>query len=165
MFESHFTDVCKDIVFCQPTPLLDIFYLLQTILPGILTISLNVVTSPDFEEQKIANAVPDCDWLETRKEFLKEVLGDTEKYDKILQAAWDYKSIIRKDDGDDEREPFNDSGDAESYDPGFSDVEFYDTESYNSDDDYYTTLWGTREPKDYTACSSHDCGFCGMCDY
>lgn len=118
-------------------PLSDIFYLLQTLLPGMLLI-YRIDDMDDRGELETVCALPRLVWIEEHKDLLHTIFGET-RYDSLLEAAaskgqegkWisDYRS-------------------------------YYD----DDDNDHYTNLYGQREMKDFTACDS-ECGYCGTCDY
>ena len=120
----------------SPTPLADIFYLLQTLLPGMLLI-YRIDEYDDLGEEERTCALPPATWVELHKELLQRIFGDTERYDQLLEAAAD-RGLA---------EEVKMISSYESYDSGF-----------------YTNCYGQREMRDFTACDK-ECGYCGTCDY
>jgi hypothetical protein len=131
----------NDLFIDGPSPLSDMFYLLQIIYPGMLLI-YRIDEIDDVGENETIRALPRKDWVQQHDILLKDVLGGAEKYDNILQAAGDSSRSFRSElisrwDGYDARD---------------------------DDDAYYTSIWGEREVKDYAACGI-ECGYCGTCEY
>jgi hypothetical protein len=123
----------------SPTPLSDIFYLLQTLLPGMLLI-YRIDDIDECGEQERTRALPPATWVELHKELLQTIFGGTERYGHLLAAVAD-------------------RGLAEEVKM----ISSY--ESYDDDDSgFYTNFYGQREMKDFTACDK-ECGYCGTCDY
>lgn len=127
-----------ELIIDSPTPLSDIFYHLQTLLPGMLLI-YRIDEIDDCGEQERTCALPPAAWVELHKELLQTIFGDTERYGHLLAAAAD-------------------RGLAEEVKM----ISSY--ESYDDDSGFYTNCYGEREIKDFTACDK-ECGYCGTCDY
>lgn len=128
-----------NLIIDSPTPLSDIFYLLQTLLPGMLLI-YRIDDIDDCGEREWTCALPPATWVESHKELLQTIFGDTERYGHLLAAAAD-------------RELAEEVKMISSY------------ESYDDyDSGFYTNCYGEREIKDFTACDK-ECGYCGTCDY
>lgn len=113
-------------------PLSDIFYLLQTFLPGMLFI-YRIDDIGDGRESQAIRALPCPAWVETHKELLQTIFGG-QRYDTLLKAAAStgYKCEIVSYQIDDD------------------------------DNDYYVNDYGQREMKDWTACDKECgyCGRC-----
>jgi len=113
-------------------PLSDLFYLLQTFLPGMLLV-YRIDDIDDVGEIEGVRALPCPAWVETHKGLLQTIFGG-QRYDTLLKAAGStgYKS------------------ETISYQP------------YDDDNDYYVNDYGWREMKDFTACDQECsyCGRC-----
>jgi hypothetical protein len=113
-------------------PLSDLFYLLQTFLPGMLLV-YRIDDIDDVGEIEGVRALPCPAWVETHKGLLQTIFGG-QRYDTLLKAAAStgYKS------------------ETISYQP------------YDDDNDYYVNDYGGREMKDFTACDQECgyCGRC-----
>lgn len=124
----------------SPTPMSDIFYLLQTLTPGMLLIAREDDID-EVGELLTTRALPSVGWVKDHQVMLEIVFGSEERYQKLLAAV---------------------TG------PGLSPKSFHEewVTRYDYDDDsaYYTNIWGQREVLDYTACDQ-ECGNCGRCDY
>ena len=130
----------SSLIIDSPTPLSDIFYLLQTLLPGMLLI-YRIDEIDDCGEQERTRALPPAPWVELHKEMLQTIFGDSERYGCLLAAAAD-------------------RGLEENVEMISSYGSYYD----DYDSDFYTNSYGQREIKDFTACDK-ECGYCGTCDY
>lgn len=120
----------------SPTPISDIFYLLQILAPGMLLIVRE--EEYDTSEKEIARALPSVEWLKEHQPTLEHVLGNNQKFELLISAAADFAKSFR------------------------SITDYYPND--HDWDDHYTTAWGTREVLDFAACDS-ECGYCGRCDY
>jgi len=146
MFKSIFhakryTRSSVDFFIDSVPPLSDIFYLLQTFLPGMLLI-YRIDDTDERGEQETVRVLPRPVWIEQHQDLLQMIFGE-KRYDCLMGAAGDrakgYKAEM-----------------ITSYDP-------YD---YHGEDDelyYYTNRFGQRVEKDYSECSLQ-CGYCGVCD-
>jgi len=140
-----------------PTPLSDIFYLLQALCPGmVLIVCINEIDE-DGEVEKTTRALPSKEWVKDHDTMLQHVLGSEQRYESLLAAATDRSKSFK----DDTRYENDRSDDDYPYDD-YPDNHYSDDD--NSDDLHYTNRWGVREPLDYTACGLA-CGYCGQCDY
>jgi hypothetical protein len=114
------------------SPLSDLFYLLQTFLPGMLLV-YRIDDIDDVGEIEGVRALPCPAWIETHKGLLHTIFGG-QRYDTLLKAAAStgYKS------------------ETISYQP------------HEDDNDYYVNDYGSREMKDFTACDRECgyCGRC-----
>jgi len=142
-------------------PLQDMFYLLQCVVPNMFTIwrkldSRPMTCSRDLwrldNDRTMTQYYPSIKWREERKEMLREVLGE-DGYEELMSHIYDPR----------------DSWDVTPDDPYYLDpLELYsilkdnDSSSDRDSDSYIHPIYGHKEMKDYTACSS-DCGYCGMC--
>lgn len=73
----------------SPIPLSNIFYLLQTLLPGMLLI-YRIDDIDDFGEQERTRVLPPAAWVEEHKGLLQKIFGDhMERYDRLLVAVSD----------------------------------------------------------------------------
>jgi hypothetical protein len=115
----------------------DIFYLLQCIIPGMLVI-YRIDDIDDHGELETKQGIPPTAWIEEHHDVLKHILGGDGVYEKLRVASADPKKAQPS--------------------------EWISQYDYDNDNDYYVTSWGSREMKDFTACSS-ECGYCGSCDY
>lgn len=120
-------------------PISDIFYLLQTIAPGMLLI-IREDEYDDMGEHETARALPSGTWVEEHQSILENILG-RDRYNLLVGAAADGNKSFRG-----------------------RWISRYDSYDDDSDDGYYTNAWGVREPMDFTACDS-ECGYCGRCEY
>ena len=146
MFEHYWLFTAKrhhksnDTLFIDsPGPVADIFYLLQILAPGMLLIVR--VDDYDRGEEETTRVLPSEEWLKRHQSVLRDVLGSSQRFEQLSNAAADFGKSFRGQMISDYRE-------------------------YESDNDngYYTNAWGFREVKDFTACDS-ECGYCGTCDY
>jgi hypothetical protein len=72
-----------------PQPLCDIFYLMQCVVPGILTITRE--EDPDDKTEFInAQGLPRQEWLERNRRTI-ELIFDDEGYEQLHEAAGDPK--------------------------------------------------------------------------
>jgi hypothetical protein len=117
-------------------PISDIFYLLQTFLPGMLLI-YRIDDIDDLEERETICALPRPVWIEEHQDLLQRLFGG-KRYDNLLEAAR-----------------------SKAYEINI--ISSYDSGSYD-DDDYYTNIYGQRVELDYQACGL-ECGYCGTCEY
>jgi len=126
-----------DLFIKSAPPLSDIFYLLQTFLPGMLLI-YRIDDIDDWGEWEMVRALPRPVWIEEHKYLLQTTFGET-RYDSLLEAAAS---------------------------KGQEETMISDYRSYydDNDNDHYTNRYGQREVKDFAACDS-ECGYCGTCDY
>ena len=116
-------------------PLSDLFYLLQTFLPGMLLVH-RIDDLDDIGDVEGVRALPCPAWIETHKDLLLTIFGG-QRYDTLLKAAAStgYKSET---------------------------ISYYPP--YEDDSEYYVDAYGWREIKDFTACDK-ECGYCGGCEY
>ena len=71
------------------TPLADIFYLLQTLLPGMLLI-YRIDDYDEIGDEERIRALPPAAWVEEHKGWLQTIFEDhTERYGRLLVAAGD----------------------------------------------------------------------------
>jgi len=122
-----------------PGPLCDIFYMLQMIFPGMLLL-YRIEEYDEGGEQEYVRVLPSIDWIQTNEAALKRVFNNDSRLSSLCEEA--KKRAIYSE-----------------WITHYSSS--YDRENSN---DYYTTSYGFREPKDYTACDA-ECGYCGTCDY
>jgi len=122
-------------------PLSDIFYLLQTFLPGMLLI-YRIDDIDDIGEEETVRALPRAAWVEQHKDLLQMIFGD-KRYDCLLAAAGDH---------------------SKGYNVKMISSYWSYSDDDRDDDDYYTNSYGLRAQRDYQACDS-DCGYCGTCEY
>ena len=113
-------------------PLSDLFYLLQTFLPGMLLIH-RIDDLDDRGDVEEVRALPCPAWIETHKDLLLAIFGG-QRYDTLLKAA---ASMAFK--SETIRYPL-----------------------YMNDNDYYVNAYGWRVIKDFTACDKECgyCGGC-----
>jgi len=123
------------------TPISDIFYVLQTLAPGMLLI-IRIDDIDDHGESQTTRVLPSEEWVKDHEEMLEHVLGSKQRFHELLAAVTTRSKSFK-----------------EEW------ITLYDChDSYDDDSTYYTNMWGQREPLDHTACGS-DCGYCGRCDY
>jgi hypothetical protein len=91
----------------------------------------------DRGEVTTTQALPSKDWVEGHKPLLEHVLGE-ERFQALLVAVTAEKP--------------------KSFREEWTSSYYYDS------NEYYTDLWGQKQPYDYTACGI-ECGYCGQCDY
>jgi hypothetical protein len=120
------------LVIDSPIPLCDIFYLLQTLLPGMLLI-YRIDDMDDLGERETTCGLPPLDWIKERNDLFQKIFEDSERYDCLLAARgymWETTGY-----------------------------QYYNDEQ---NDDYCTDIYGLRTARDYTACSSDCgyCGAC-----
>ena len=72
----------------EPTPLADIFYLLQTLSPGMLVI-YHIGEMDGVGKEERTSALPPITWVEEHKELLQSIFRDTGRYDNLLAASAD----------------------------------------------------------------------------
>lgn len=131
------TKYSHDFFIDSAPPLSDIFYLLQTFLPGMLLI-YRIDDIDDMGEMESVRALPRPVWIEEHKDLLQTILGER-RYASLLEAAASKGQETTM-------------------------ISNYSSYDDNNDADYYTNCYGQREAKDFTACDS-ECGYCGTCDY
>lgn len=139
----------------SPGPVADIFYLLQILAPGMLLI-VRVDERNDGDENETTRVLPSEEWLKEHQSVLGDVLDNNQTFELLSSAAADFAKSFRQETiyvpepswKEDARCCLDDD----------------DDNIWMDDDNYYTTAWGSRSAKDYTACDS-DCGFCGRCEY
>ena len=113
-------------------PLSDLFYLLQTFLPGMLFI-YRIDDIGDGRESQAIRALPCPAWVETHKELLQTIFG-RQWYDTLLKAAAS---------------------------TGYQ-CEIVSYQIDDDDGNYYVNDYGQREVKNFIACDKECgyCGRC-----
>lgn len=124
-------------------PLSDIFYLLQTLSPGMLVL-YRVDDVDGIGEIENYKSFPSSKWMEENQTFLKEVLGNDRYGDILTTTISEYETSENP-----QLERFWGGG-------GGGD------EYWDDDSETYTNMFGQRCKLDYDYCSS-ECGFCGKC--
>lgn len=121
MFDAGFNAKRMDgnLFLDSPTPLSDIFYLLQTLLPGMLLI-YRIDDLDDAGEHEWTRALPPADWVELHKELLQMIFGDSERYGCLLAAAADRSLALKSEIINYER--------YDDYDSGYKDFTACDAE-------------------------------------
>lgn len=123
------------------TPISDIFYLLQTLAPGMLLI-VRMDEIACAREIETARALPSADWVRDHEAILRYVFGSEERYKSLVAAAADVSKSFR------------------------TETSGYSSNDGGEDDGgrYYTDLWGMDDPLDYLDCGP-ECGYCGHCAF
>lgn len=124
-----------DLFIDSPTPLANIFYLLQMLQPGMLLI--NCIDIDDANETETTRSLPRISWVRKHKATLIEVLG-TERHERMLRA-------IQQGKGESYKVTERYESPQSEYDPRFEGP------------------FGSF-PMDWTMCHS-DCDWCGRCAY
>ena len=149
----------QDLYIDAPAPIADMFYMLQCIAPGMLSIVLpgelevgDYVADDidDYSECETVRALPQKTWVDEHEETLVHVLGGEERFAALAAAAESVtiKHIVN----------IRESSSPDSY-QGYQDL--------SDDDGWERRSWDRRSssPQDFTACSLEDCGYCGHCMY
>lgn len=76
----------NDLYMSGPIPLSDIFYLFQSVAPGMLVIA-RVDKSDNTGERECVRALPRQGWVENHHQLLEYVLGSIDAYEALLDAS------------------------------------------------------------------------------
>ena len=76
-----------------PTELCDIVYLLQCVVPGLVTINC-VDTGTGI---KLRRVLPSEDWIQAQERYVRSVFQEEGEYENLLEAARDVHRTIRVD--------------------------------------------------------------------
>lgn len=143
----------NDLYISGPTVLSDIFYLFQSIAPGMLVIASRIGQLEDMDDMEYLRALPRESWIIENALMLKQILGTTASYDALLDASRDQEKAFATS----WVSPWDDDGsDCRSTGSGPIDDEWDDTE-YDwppQQQAMKTTAW---------TCNS-ECGGCSQCD-
>ena len=135
-----------DLFISGPHPLSNIFYLLQSIAPGMLLV-VRAKHIDQVGQTEYVRALPSESWVNDHGDVLMSVLGGIEEYHSLLRATTDDGKLCSE---------TCDSRWVDSSSLGLDD-------GFISDDDARYE-WDSDWNPDYTACGS-DCGYCGHCEY
>ncbi|KAF8492136.1 hypothetical protein JB92DRAFT_3004338 [Gautieria morchelliformis] len=79
----------NDLFISGPVVLSDIFYILQSIAPGMLVIADRIGESDDMGEMELVRALPRESWVTENDSMLKYILGDSDAFQALLDASRD----------------------------------------------------------------------------
>lgn len=143
----------NDLYISGPTVLSDIFYLFQSIAPGMLVMAGRIGKLEDMGEMEWVRALPRESWIIENAQTLEYILGNAEAYEALLNASRDQEkaftvSWVSPWDEDD--------SDCRSTGSGCIDDDWDDTD--------YEWPPHLQTRKATITCTS-DCGGCSRCHY
>lgn len=146
----------NDFFISGPSILSDMFYLFQSIAPGMLVIAGRNGEADDMGEMEWVRALPRESWITENALMLKYVLGSTDAYQALLSASQDKEKSFAVS----WVSPWDDDGsDCRSTGSGYSGDDWDDAEEYE---------W-PRKPQvlnaaTWSASCGSECGGCSHCD-
>ncbi|KAF8580931.1 hypothetical protein K439DRAFT_1636596 [Ramaria rubella] len=140
----------NDLFISGPAALSDIFYLLQSIAPGMLLICSRIDQADDMGELECCRALPREKWIADNSQMLKYVLGSSDAYQALLGASKDQGkaftvSWINQ---------WSDGDDSDCRSTGSRLIDDWEGSDFE---------WPKPPTKEYVSCGS-ECGGCNRCD-
>jgi hypothetical protein len=141
----------NDFYISGPTVLSDIFYLFQSIAPGMLVIAGRIGKLEDMGEMEWVRALPRESWIIEHAQILQYILGGADAYEGLLHASRDQERAFT----------------VSWISPWDEDESDCRSTGSRADDDDWDTDYGPPHPQPRNAtaltCTS-ECGGCSRCD-
>lgn len=141
----------NDFFISGPSTLSDIFYIFQSIVPGMLVIAGRNGEADDMGEMEWVRAFPRQSWVTENAQMLKYVLGSTDAYQALLEASQD------------EERSFSVSW-VNPWEDDSSDGRSTGSEYDDDDWDEGEYEW-PRKPQTFDPSCGSECGGCSQCDF
>ncbi|KAI0345676.1 hypothetical protein BDW22DRAFT_902690 [Trametopsis cervina] len=143
-------------------PLQDMFYALQSILPGLFLI-VRIERTGKWQEYWSGFALPDSWWAKANTDVLHHILGE-ERFAETFcdgEIAHALRSVLHQRPGSLLSDDYQtEAGGRSRRSSGCSTLSM-EFRSWSPD----INAWEHEEALDFTACSAEDCGYCGRCGY